>query len=568
MREYEVAFVSGLSEAAGVPVEELRPHVRVPEPERGDLSLPCFPLAKSLKKAPPQIAAAIAAGFPRDERFAKVEAAGPYVNAWISPVHLVGRVVSDLRSRGRAYLGSDIGAGQTVVMDYSSPNIAKPLGFHHLRSTMIGNAIARIHRAVGYEVMGINYLGDWGKTFGLLAQEFQCSGDRNRMEREGISYLLELYIAANKAAKEDPSYDEAARAMFLRQEQGDSMAVELWKAFREISLAEFQRIYSRLGVHFERIEGESFYRDGMDNVIERIAQTVGVREDQGALVVDMPYAEGEPPMMLKKSDGATLYATRDVAAAIDRFERFGFEKSLYVVGSEQRRHFDQLVRALTAMGCEFASRMHHVAFGRVQGMSTRQGNVVFLEQVLDEARDRARAKMQESGAAGRDLDIDTVAEQVGIGGVVFGDLKNLRTSDYTFDWDEILNPKGFTGICCQYAHARCCSMLRKAGGAPVQADLSRLTAVEEIQIVKEIARLPGAVLEAAEKLEPSLVARAVYEVTKAWNRYQQSGNNDRSLRVLSDDEPLREARLALVDAVRQSLAAGLDLLGVPTPEAM
>lgn len=568
MREYELAFVRGLSEAAGVPPEELQPHVRVPEPERGDLSLPCFAFAKSLKKAPPQIAAAIAAGFPRDERFSKVEAAGPYVNAWISPAHLVDRVAGELRLRGAAYLSSDSGAGRTVVMDYSSPNIAKPLGFHHLRSTMIGNAIARIHRAVGYEVVGINYLGDWGKTFGLLAHEFQRRGDRDRMETEGISYLLELYIGANKAAKEDPAYDEAARAMFLKQEQGDTMAVEMWKAFREISLAEFQRLYRRLGVHFERIEGESFYRDGMDEVIERIAQTVGVREDQGALVVDMPYAEGEPPMMLKKSDGATLYATRDVAAAIDRFERFGFEKSLYVVGSEQRRHFDQLVRALAAMGCEFASRMHHVAFGRVQGMSTRQGNVVFLEQVLDEARDRARAKMQESGAAGRNLDIDTVAEQVGIGGVVFGDLKNLRASDYTFEWEEVLNPKGFTGICCQYAHARCCSMLRKAGGVPEQADLSRLVATEEVQIIKEIARLPGAVLEAADKLEPSLVARAVYEVTKAWNRYQQSGNNDRSFRVLCEDEPLREARLVLVDAVRQSLAAGLELLGVPTPEAM
>ncbi|MCU0664389.1 MAG: arginine--tRNA ligase, partial [Myxococcota bacterium] len=464
MREYLVAFVSGLAEAAGVPAEELRPHVRTPEPERGDLSLACFSLAKTLKKAPQQIASTMAEAFPKGERFLKVEATGPYVNAWISPSHLVPAVVNGLRERGAGYLHGDTGSGRTVVMDYSSPNIAKPLGFHHLRSTMIGNSIARIHRALSYRVVGINYLGDWGKTFGLLAEEFNRRGDRTRMEAEGISYLLELYVSANKAAKEDPAFDEAARGMFLKQEQGDERAVELWRAFRTISLTEFQRIYDRLGVAFESVEGESFYRYGMERVIDRIAHSIGVREDQGALVVDMPYAEGEPPMMLKKSDGATLYATRDVAAAIDRFERFDFDKSLYIVGSEQKRHFDQLVRALSAMGCDFASRMHHVAFGRVQGMSTRQGNVVFLEQVLDEARDRALAKMQESGAKERELDIHTVAEQVGIGGVVFGDLKNLRTSDYTFDWDDILNPKGFTGICCQYAHARCCSMLRKAGG--------------------------------------------------------------------------------------------------------
>jgi arginyl-tRNA synthetase len=456
-----------------------------------------------------------------------------------------------------------------VVIEFSSPNIAKPLGFHHLRSTMIGNALSRIHAALGYDVTALNFLGDWGKTFGLLAEAYGRFGDPAQLETGGISYLLELYVRANRAVEEDPTFDEAARAMFRRQEEGDPEAFELWRSFRRISLEEFQRIYDRLGVSFANIEGESDYRDGMDRVVDEVSRTAGIREDQGALVVDMEYTEGEPPLMLRKSDGATLYATRDIAAARDRWQRFGFAKSLYVVGAEQKRHFELLFRAIAAMGDAWAERMIHVQFGRVLGMSTRKGEVVFLEEVLDEARERAATKMRES-SDDREIDIDRVAEQVGIGGVVFGDLKNLRTSDYSFDWDDILNPRGFTGICVQYAHARCCSILRKGGGAPEQAavDLGLLKSSEEVTLVKELARIPGAVEAAAQDLEPSRLARAVYEVARAWNRFQQAGNADRDLRILVDDEDLRAARLALVDAARIGLRKGLELLGVSAPEAM
>ena len=569
MKRYRTAFVEEIARQLGTDPAEVDGLVKIPEADRGDLTLPCFPFARAQKKNPAAIAQELAATFADDPMFEKVEAVGPYVNATIRGAHAMATLVPEIRGAKERFATGSQGGGRTVVIDFSSPNIAKPLGFHHLRSTMIGNALARIHEALGYTVVRINFLGDWGKTFGLLAEAFSRVGDRARLEQEGIAYLLALYIEANRLKESDPGFDEAAREMFRRQEAGDPGALELWRLFREISLAEFERIYRRLDVTFDYFEGESLYRDGMDAVIDEIGRTAGTREDQGALVVDMPYAEGEPPLMLRKRGGATLYATRDIAAAWDRWQRFAFDKSLYVVGGEQKRHFDQLKRALSAMGCDWQERMVHVSFGRVQGMSTRKGNVVFLEEVLNEATDRAREKMA-GDSADRDIDVDDVAQDVGAGGIVFGDLKNLRTSDYTFDWEDILNPRGFTGICVQYAHARCCSILRRAGDAPDtgQADLSLLVAPEEAALIKAAAALPAAVEEAAAELEPSRLARAVYEAARAWNRYQQAGNSDRALRVLCEDESLRRARLALVDATRIALEKGLTLLGVRAPRAM
>ncbi|WP_434390195.1 arginine--tRNA ligase [Melittangium boletus] len=564
---YRTAFVEALAQSLGVPASEIDSQVKPADPAHGDLSFPTFPLAKAQKKAPPAIAAALAQGLKVPGL--EIAATGPYVNARFSPLPFSAEVIDAARTQGTRYGGSDVGAGKTVVMDYSSPNIAKPIAFHHIRSTVIGHAVANLHRALGYKVEGINYLGDWGKQFGLVAVGFQEYGESDK--RQDMAHLVQVYVKANQRAEKEPAFDERARDFFRRMEAGDAEALALWKEFRETSVRDFKRIYARLGVTFEHIEGESFYQGKMEPVIEEIARTVGVKESQGATIVDLPYEENEPPVLLKKNDGSTLYATRDLAAAIDRHERFHFDKSLYIVATDQALHFRQLFRVLKAMGRAFVDRMTHVNFGRVHGMSTRQGNVVLLTDVLDEARARARTIVDKNIAEGKIQtdDPEKLAEQIGLGAIFFGDLKNRRATDYTFDWDEVLNLTGHTGAYLQYAHARACNILRKGGGAPATYDAALLTLPEEQAVLRAIARLPVVVQEAAEQQEPSFVARWLLDLAATFSSYYTAGNQDRNKRVvLEDNEPLKAARLALTDATRASLAAGLTLLGIATPENM
>lgn len=564
---YRTAFVEALAQSLGVPASEIDSQVKPADPAHGDLSFPTFPLAKAQKKAPPAIAAALAQGLKVPGL--EIAATGPYVNARFSPLPFSAEVIDAARTQGTRYGGSDVGAGKTVVMDYSSPNIAKPIAFHHIRSTVIGHAVANLHRALGYKVEGINYLGDWGKQFGLVAVGFQEYGESDK--RQDMAHLVQVYVKANQRAEKEPAFDERAREFFRRMEAGDGEALALWKEFRETSVRDFKRIYARLGVTFEHIEGESFYQGKMEPVIEEIARTVGVKESQGATIVDLPYEENEPPVLLKKNDGSTLYATRDLAAAIDRHERFHFDKSLYIVATDQALHFRQLFRVLKAMGRAFVDRMTHVNFGRVHGMSTRQGNVVLLTDVLDEARARARTIVDKNIAEGKIQtdDPEKLAEQIGLGAIFFGDLKNRRATDYTFDWDEVLNLTGHTGAYLQYAHARACNILRKGGGAPATYDAALLTLPEEQAVLRAIARLPVVVQEAAEQQEPSFVARWLLDLAATFSSYYTAGNQDRNKRVvLEDNAPLKAARLALTDATRASLAAGLTLLGIATPENM
>jgi arginyl-tRNA synthetase len=564
---YRAAFVEALAQSLGVPASEIDAQVKPADPAHGDLSFPTFPLAKAQKKAPP----AIAAGLAQNLKVPGLEimAAGPYVNARFSLLPFTAEVIDAERAQGTRYGGGDSGAGKTVVMDYSSPNIAKPIAFHHIRSTVIGHAVANLHRALGYRVEGINYLGDWGKQFGLVAVGFQEYGDPAK--RQDMAHLVKVYVQANQRAEKEPAFDERARDFFRRMEANDAEALALWKEFRETSIRDFLRIYARLGIRFEHIEGESFYQGRMEPVIEEISRTVGIKQSEGALIVDLPYEENEPPVLLKKNDGSTLYATRDLAAAIDRYERFHFDKSLYVVATDQSLHFRQLFRVLKAMGRDFVDRMVHVNFGRVHGMSTRQGNVVLLTDVLDEARARALTLVKNNIAEGKIQtdDPEALAEQIGLGAIFFGDLKNRRATDYTFDWDEILNFTGHTGAYLQYAHARACNILRKGGGAPTTYDASRLTLPEEQAVLRAIARLPVVVQEAADQQEPSYVARWLLDLAAEFSRYYTLGNQDRAKRVLLEgDEPLKQARLALTDATRAALAAGLTLLGIATPENM
>ncbi|MEL7370254.1 MAG: arginine--tRNA ligase [Myxococcota bacterium] len=652
LHDLRIALSRAVAEALGLSEDieaQLPGFMRTPEKGRGDLALPCFQLAKILKEAPPAIAPRVAEALAGDERWTEVEVVGPYVNVTFATSLLAETVVT--AARAESYGNSTSGAGRRAVVDYSSPNIAKPLGYHHLRSAVIGAAIVRLHRACGWQVYGVNYLGDWGKQFGLLATGFQRHGDPER--RKDAKHLVEVYVKANaeadvgrikqamaapadaraqadalqkarndathaddpkdkkkakksvkslekklrglrKMAEGDPledfddfvttlqdtakeaeqrlpaaeKRDAEARAFLKRMEEKEADAIAEWKAFRQSSIEEFDRVYSRMSIRFEGMEGESFYQDVLEDTVARIRQKPGTRISEGAEVVDMPAKAGEPPAMLKTSDGTSLYLTRDIAAAIDRFERFAFDRSLYVVAHDQSLHFDLLFRTLDAMGLSWADRCHHVTFGRVHGMATRKGQVVFLDEVLDQAVDKARAICKQSDR----LDpqhMDETVEAIGVGSIIFGDLRNLRNSDYEFKYEDVLDFSGHTGPYVQFSHARACSILEKGGGVPAMAALERLVLPEERTLIMALARYPEAVEEACEQNEPSLVTRALLDVAGTTASYLTAGNRDKGMRVLVEgDAPLRAARLQLVDGVRHVLAHGLQLLGVHAPTAM
>jgi arginyl-tRNA synthetase len=643
-----VAESQGLSDDLARTIEESLEKPR--EEGRGDLALPCFALAKALgEKNPAAVAERIATALSQDPRWQKLEAVKAFVNVTFSTRSLAEAIVPVSREQG--YGGSERDRGKTVVIDFSSPNIAKPLAFHHIRSTVIGAALGRIHRALGWEVRGINYLGDWGKQFGLLATGFSRHGDPAK--RSDAKHLVEVYVTANREAdvaglkeqiakpeearrvvsdltrtrasfpeapndKEKKTLEKAAARfekrlremrgmtegdpmldvetwlgeiefqkveaearlpdaqekdrearMFLkRMEEKDPEALATWKEFRDTSIADFQKIYGRMGVQFESIEGESFYQDVLDQTLERVRQKPGTRMSDGAEVVDLQQEGTEPPIILKTRDGTTLYVTRDIAAAMHRHERFSFARSLYVVAADQALHFRQLFRTLKAMGFAWAERCEHIQFGRIHGMSTRRGSVIFLDEVLEEAVAKARGICEQSDKIDRTHLAETV-EAIGVGAIVFRDLKASRTTDYTFDWNEVLDFAGESGPYVQFSHARCCSIIKKAGGLPAQADLSLLTMDEERPILLALARYPEVLEKACDEKEPSHVTRAILELAKVTASYLTAGNRDRSKRVLlEDDDATRAARLHLIDAVRNTLAHGLGLLGVRAPEAM
>ncbi|MFO0722327.1 MAG: arginine--tRNA ligase [Myxococcota bacterium] len=631
-------------------VDLLERQIRQPEPDRGDLALPCFELAKRTQQTPPSAALQLQKALTGSPAYAKVEAAGPYLNVFLTTQALAEAVVPFARSE--AVLRGDQGAGKTVVIDFSSPNIAKPLAFHHIRSTVIGAAIARLHQACGWKVVGINYLGDWGKQFGLLATGFQRYGDPKR--RADAKHLVEVYVKANaeadvegkkakigapeaarkliaqveaataeaasaadpkaKAAAEkkqkslekklraergqeesaDPragleawlteletaktkaeaelpgaeARDQEARLFFKKLEDKDPAALAEWKEFREASIAEFKRVYARMGIEFTSYEGESFYSDVLEQTVARVTEKPGTKVSDGALIADLEYKSGEPPVLLKTRDGTTLYVTRDIAAAMDRYQRFHFDRSLYVVAADQAFHFSQLFRTLGAMGLEWASKAAHVPFGRVHGMSTRRGAVIFLDEVLDEAVQKARVICEASEKIDREA-LDRTVEAIGVGSVVFGDLKNLRSSDYTFRWEDAVNFDGLTGPYVQFTHARASSILRRGGGVKEGAKLSLLTLPEERAVMMALARVRESVEEACEAYEPSILTRAILDLSQAVSSYFTAGNKEREKRILLEDQPeLSAARLLLVDAVKNVLAKGLAILGVVAPEAM
>ena len=544
-------------------VEQIAAIIEKPKSsDLGDLAFPAFQLAKTLRKSPQIIAGEIAEKIDT-KGFEKVIAVGPYVNFFLDKNATASEVIREVLTEGEHYGDANIGQGGNVPIDMSAPNIAKPFSIGHLRSTVIGDSIAKIYEKLGYQPIKINHLGDWGKQFGLLITAYKKYGDEATITANPIDELLKLYVKINAEAKEDPEVDEEGRQWFLKMEQGDEEALRIWKWFSDVSLIEFNRIYGKLGVSFDHFMGESFYSDKMDAIVEDLESKNLLHESKGALIVDLEKYNLNPAL-IKKTDGATLYITRDLATAAYRKKTFNFVKSLYVVGGEQTNHFKQLKAVLKEAGYDWSDDMVHVPFGMVtQGgkkFSTRKGHVVKLEMALDEAVDRAEKQIE---AKNPNLENkEEVAKQVGVGAVKFYDLKTDRNNGYDFDLDEMVSFEGETGPYVQYAHARIQSILRKANR---KVDINNISLAvsdaEAWEIVKALKEFPNVVKRAADNYEPSVIAKYAISLAQDFNKYYAH------VRILEDDAQL-DGRLALISATSIVLKEALRLLGVAAPENM
>ena len=555
----------------GLEMRDILDMIEVPaDSKMGDYAFPCFKLAKVLRKAPPLIAASIADAIRDADIFDKVEQVNAYVNMFISRENMAQQVVSQVLADGENYGRSTIGEGKKVIVEYSSPNIAKPFHIGHIRSTVIGNSIYKIYDFLGYDTIRINHLGDYGTQFGKMICAYRRWGSKEDVEREPIKSLLSYYTKFHEEAEKDPSLDDEARAIFTRLEHGEPEEVELWQWFREESLKEFNRVYKMLGIEFDSYNGESFYSDKMPRIVQELADSGIMEKDQGANIVRLDEY-GLSPALITKSDGSTLYITRDIAAAVYRKETYDFYKNIYVVASQQNLHFQQWFKVLELMGYDWAKDCVHVPFGLVSlesgTMSTRKGKVVFLEDVLNGAVDKTREIIIEKNPDLDEESIEEIAKAVGIGAVVFNELSNYRIKDYVFSWDHVLNFEGETGPYVQYTHARLCSIMRKAGEETVAAaaagfDASKLTGDSAHRLITLIYQLPEVILEAGEKYEPSIVTRHIVDIAQAANKYYHDEH------ILVDDEAEKTARVALVTAAETAIRNGLGLLGMKAPERM
>ena len=527
----------------------------------GDIAFPAFSLAKVERKAPQAIAADIAEKIDQSA-FEKVVATGPYVNFFLDKSKISDQVIKSVIEAGADYGQQDEGHGQNITIDLSSPNIAKPFSVGHLRSTVIGDALSNIFRKMGYNTIKINHLGDWGKQFGLLMVAYKKWGSKEAVEANPIDELLKLYVRINAEIENDPELDEEGRLWFKKLEDGDPEATELWQWFRDESLVEFNRIYKLLGVEFDSLNGEAFYNDKMDEAVQILEDKGLLKESKGASIVELDDVN-LPPAMIKKSDGATLYITRDIATAMYRARTYNFVKNIYAVGQEQSNHFRQLKAVLKKMGFDWSDNMVHVDFGLVtknrQKLSTRKGNIILLEPTLQEAISRAKAQIEEKNPELENK--EEVAHAVGVGAVKFYDLKTDRRNGYDFDLEAMVSFEGETGPYVQYAYARIQSILRKANFTPSTDVTYSLSDPESWEIIKLLQDFSRVVKRAAENYDPSLIAKYAINLAQAFNKYYAH------TRIL-DESPERESRLALSYSTAVVLKEALRLLGVDAPEKM
>ncbi len=553
------------SEIEDLTIEEITALIEVPpNKEMGDYAFPCFKLAKIFRKAPNAIAEDLAGKIQPTDDINKIVNLGGYVNFFVNKESLAKKVINQVLSEKENYGKSEFGKGKTVVVEFSSPNIAKPFHIGHVRTTVIGNALSKIYQSQGYHVEKLNHLGDYGTQFGKLIVAYKLWGDKQAVEKDPIKELLKLYIRFHDEAEAKPEMEDEAREWFTKLENGDQEAKDLWQWFRDESLKEFSRVYDLLDIDFDSYVGESFYSDKMPAVIEELKEKNLLVESDGAMIVDLEDSK-LPPALIQKRDGSTLYLTRDLASAFYRKKIYDFDKSIYVVGAQQELHFKQCFEIIKRMGYDWYKDMVHVQFGMValeEGtMSTRKGRVVFLEDVLNQAIDRTRQIIEEKNPDAEN--IDEVAKAVGVGAVVFQELSNSRIKDYTFSWDRTLSFEGETGPYVQYTHARCCAVLRKAD-QPVSADINyeALSDQDAADVLSVLETFNKSIMTAMKKNEPHIVTRFVLDLAQAFNKFYHNSP------ILVEDDDLRAARLALVEATRQTIENALKILGMKAPQKM
>ena len=552
-------------DAEGLPAAgEIRGLLAVPpDPAMGDYAFPCFRLAKPLRTAPPKIAEALCGAW-KETGAASVQPVNGYMNFFLNRANFAAEIMAELAEKGSRFGASDMGRGKTVCLDYSSINIAKRFHIGHLSTTMIGHSLKRIFDFLGYTTVGINHLGDWGTQFGKMICAYKKWGTMEEIEQGGVAALEALYVRFHQEAEKDPALEDEGRAWFKRIEDGDPEALEIFSRFKDITLRDAAKVYDKLGVSFDSYAGESFYIDKMEPVIQELRDKGLLTESEGAQVVDLSE-DNMPPCIIIKSDGTTIYATRDLTAAIYRQNTYHFDKCLYVVAYQQDLHFKQVFRVLEKMGFDWAKNCVHVSFGMVSfegaALSTRKGITVHLEDLLDQAVEKALAIIEEKSPGLENK--EDVARQVGIGAVIYTDLSNNRIKDIDFRWDRALNFDGESGPYVQYTHARCCSVMRKAPDfAGITPDWSALTDDEAQTLLRLISRFPDVIREAADKYEPSMITRAVTDIAQAYNKYYYEH------RILDGEPAQAAARVALTNAAREVIKTGLYLIGIEAPERM
>jgi arginyl-tRNA synthetase len=565
--DFKNYVIDKLEEYTGLERETIEKSVEVPPEEKlGDLAFPCFPLAKVLRKAPPLIAKDMAEKFEGDTVLDRCEAVGGYLNFFYNRSEFIGSTINGVKSAGEDWGSSKLGEGKTVLVEYSSPNIAKPFHIGHLFSTAVGNSLSKIYKHLGYNVQSLNHLGDWGTQFGKLISAYKRWGDPAVIEKDPINELLKIYVKFHEEAKTHPELEDEARGYFKKLEDGDEETTALWKYFKEQSLVEFMRVYDMLGVKFDSFNGEAFYSDKMDEVVDILKDKGLLVESQGAQVVDLSDMN-MPPCIILKSDGATIYATRDIAAALYRHRTYNFDKNIYVVGTPQALHFKQIFEVMKRAGWEWSKGCTHVGFGLVKlpgkSMSTRNGDVVFLEDVLNESIEKTRAIIDANNSEMENA--DEAAKKIGIGAILYTFLKNSREKDIVFSWDTMLDFEGESAPYCQYGYARGKSILRRAADIDYSnADFELETSDDAYRLAKQLNAFGDSVKTAADKNEPFYINRYVTDLVKCFNKFY----NTCPIMKSDVDDEVRKTRLALVDATCTVIKTALALLGIDTVESM